>query len=115
MERAIFTKAAKTGMIKRGYVTEGRRNSRDLNYLILALLTKTRETGEIPITSKKQKNKYVTTPLKMQGFCSARASQELIRAHVEALLRPPPEAPDPRKLGPERETLRPFPKPPLGA
>ena len=52
-ENASFTKAAKTREIKRAYVTESRRNSRDLNYLILALLTKTRETGKIPITSKK--------------------------------------------------------------
>ena len=46
-------------MIKRGYVTEGRRNSRDLNYLILALLTKGRETGDITINSKKQKKNEV--------------------------------------------------------
>ena len=38
-------------MIKRGYVTEGRRNSRDLNYPI-ALFTKGRETGDIAINSK---------------------------------------------------------------
>ena len=52
MERAIFTKAAKTGMIKRGYVTEGRRNSRDLNSAIVALFTKGRETGDIAIIKK---------------------------------------------------------------
>ena len=43
-------------MIKRGYVTEGRRNSRDLNSPIFALFTKGRETGDITITSKNKKN-----------------------------------------------------------
>ena len=59
-------------MIKRGYVTEGRRNSRDLNYLILALFTKARETGDITINSK-NKNEvsgYPRNPLhkSLQGL-----------------------------------------------
>ena len=52
---AHFTKAANTGDIKRAHVTESTKNRRDLKYLILALLTKSRETGEIPITKKNKK------------------------------------------------------------
>ena len=73
-ENANFTKAAKTKEIKRAYVTESRINSRDLNYPILALFTKARETGDIAITSKKQKKTGKRLPpLK----CRDSARQEL--------------------------------------